>query len=45
MRTAAFVTALFVLVQPVSAAITPEVDPHASLGVVQQWIYLSLIHI
>jgi hypothetical protein len=39
MRTAAFVTALFVLVQPVSAAITPEVDPHASLGVVQQWIY------
>jgi hypothetical protein len=39
MRTAAFVTALFVLVQPVSAAITPEVDPHASLSVVQQWIY------
>jgi hypothetical protein len=39
MRTAVFVTALFVLVQPVSAAITPEVDPHASLSVVQQWIY------
>jgi hypothetical protein len=39
MRTAAFVTALFVLIQPVSAAITPEVDPRASLSVVQQWIY------
>ena len=39
MRTTAFVTALFVLIQPVHAAVTPEVDPHASLGVVQQWIY------
>ena len=39
MRTTAFVTALFVLIQPVHAAVSPEVDPHASLGVVQQWIY------
>src|SRR5580692_3292384 len=39
MRTAAFVTALFVLIQPVSAAIAPEIDPRASLNVVQQWIY------
>ena len=43
MRTAAFVTALFLLV-PVTlpranAAISPEIDPRASLGVVQQWIY------
>jgi hypothetical protein len=39
MRIAAFVTALLVLVQPVSAAIAPEIDPRASLNVVQQWIY------
>jgi hypothetical protein len=39
MRYMAFVAALFVLIQPVHAAVTPEVDPHASLGVVQQWIY------
>jgi hypothetical protein len=39
MRYAAFVTALFVLIQPASAAITQEIDPRASLGVVQQWIY------
>ncbi len=39
MRYAAFVTALFVLVRPASAAIAPEIDPRASLGVVQQWIY------
>src|ERR1700693_5119452 len=39
MRTAAFVTALFVLIQPASAAIAPEIDPRASLSVVQQWIY------
>ena len=25
--------------QPGSAAVAPEIDPHASLGVVQQWIY------
>jgi len=41
MRFAVFVAALVVLVQPVSAgaAITPEIDPRASLSVVQQWIY------
>jgi hypothetical protein len=42
MRTAAFVTALSLLViavLPAQAAISPEIDPRASLGVVQQWIY------
>ncbi len=39
MRYTVFAAALFVLIQPVHAAVTPEVDPHASLGVVQQWIY------
>jgi hypothetical protein len=28
-----------VLVQPAHAAVPPEIDPRASLGVVQQWIY------
>ncbi len=36
---AAFVTVLFVPDQPATAAIPPEIDPRASLGVVQQWIY------
>ena len=39
MRYIAVVIALFVLIKPVHAAVTPEVDPRASLGVVQQWIY------
>jgi hypothetical protein len=39
MRCVAFITALFVLIQPASAAIAPEIDPRASLSVVQQWIY------
>src|ERR1019366_7266467 len=39
MRYAAFVTALFVLIQPASAAVTPDIDTRASLSVVQQWIY------
>src|ERR1700723_3307429 len=39
MRYTAFVSALVVLIQPVYAAVTPEIDPRASLGVVQQWIY------
>ena len=39
MRYAAFATALFLLIQPADAAISPEIDPRASLGVVQQWIY------
>jgi hypothetical protein len=30
---------LFVLVQPAAGAVTPEIDPRASLSVVQQWIY------
>jgi hypothetical protein len=38
-RRAAFVVALFVLVQPAAGAVTPEIDPRASLSVVQQWIY------
>ena len=39
MRYAALVTSMLLLVQPTSAATTPEIDPRASLGVVQQWIY------
>ena len=39
MRHAALVTALFLLIQPANAAATPEIDPSASLSVVQQWIY------
>ena len=39
MRYAAFVTAMLLLVAPASAAVTPEIDPSASLSVVQQWIY------
>src|ERR1700694_3768295 len=39
MRYAALVTSMLLLVQPASAATTPEIDPRASLGVVQQWIY------
>jgi hypothetical protein len=43
MRTAAFVTALSLLVSSIlpsaHAAISPDIDPRASLGVVQQWIY------
>jgi len=39
MRYAAFVAAALMLIQPAYAEKTPEVDPRASLGVVQQWIY------
>jgi hypothetical protein len=39
MRYTSLVTVLVVLIQPVYAAVTPEIDPRASLGVVQQWIY------
>jgi hypothetical protein len=39
MRHAAFVAASFMLIQPASAAKAPDIDPSASLGVVQQWIY------
>jgi hypothetical protein len=38
MRYAAL-AALFLLIQPAHAAVTPEIDPSASLSVVQQWIY------
>jgi len=39
MRFVSMVIALFVLVQPAAGAVTPEIDPRASLSVVQQWIY------
>src|SRR3979411_1908530 len=39
MRYTALVTALCVMIQPVHAAVPPEIDPRASLSVVQQWIY------
>jgi hypothetical protein len=39
MRSVALATALLVLVPTVHAAVAPEIDPRASLGVVQQWIY------
>src|SRR5690349_19540530 len=39
MRNLALAAALFVLLAPARAAVTPEIDPRASLGVVQQWIY------
>src|SRR5438046_9591842 len=39
MRYVALVAAAFMLIQPALAEKAPEVDPRASLGVVQQWIY------
>jgi hypothetical protein len=39
MRFAALVAGLFMLVQSAHAAKTPDIDPRASLTVVQQWIY------
>jgi hypothetical protein len=39
MRNVALAAALLVLVVPARAAVTPEIDPRASLSVVQQWIY------
>jgi hypothetical protein len=39
MRYAAFVIALFFLYAPARAEVTPQIDPRASLSVVQQWIY------
>jgi hypothetical protein len=39
MRYAAFIALALMLVQAAHAGKTPEVDPRASLGVVQQWIY------
>src|SRR3954471_10407714 len=39
MRYAAFFISLLLLMAPANAAATPEIDPRASLSVVQQWIY------
>jgi hypothetical protein len=39
MRYATLVITMLLLVQPADAAVTPEIDPRASLNVVQQWIY------
>ena len=39
MRYAAIITSLLLLIAPADAAVTPEIDPRASLNVVQQWIY------
>src|ERR1700722_1381201 len=36
---AALVASTFLLIHPLAAAVTPEIDPRASLSVVQQWIY------
>jgi len=38
-RYAAFATTMLLLIAPANGAVTPEIDPAASLGVVQQWIY------
>ena len=39
MRYAALVAASLMLIRPAHAEKTPDIDPRASLGVVQQWIY------
>ncbi|HEY2246858.1 MAG TPA: hypothetical protein VGH70_05390 [Bradyrhizobium sp.] len=39
MRRVALAAVLLVLCQPVLGAVTSEIDPRASLSVVQQWIY------
>jgi hypothetical protein len=39
MRYAAFIAASLLLIQPAEAEKTPDIDPRASLAVVQQWIY------
>jgi hypothetical protein len=39
MRYAAFIATMFLLIAPADAAVAPEIDPSASLNVVQQWIY------
>src|SRR4030088_1485105 len=39
MRCATLVITMLLLVHPADAAVTPELDPRASLNVVQQWIY------
>jgi hypothetical protein len=39
MRHLVLAVTLFALISPSQAAVTPEIDPRASLNVVQQWIY------
>jgi hypothetical protein len=39
MRCVILVTALLMLVLPAAGAVAPDIDPRASLSVVQQWIY------
>jgi hypothetical protein len=39
MRYIALIAALVISLQAAGAAVVPEIDPRASLGVVQQWIY------
>src|SRR6195952_2819678 len=39
MRCVTLLIALLALTQPAHAAVAPEIDPRASLSVVQQWIY------
>src|SRR3974377_666888 len=39
MLNVAFAAALFALIPSAQAAVAPEIDPRASLNVVQQWIY------
>src|SRR4030088_3846255 len=39
MRYATLVITMLLLVHPADAAVTPQIDPRASLNVVQQWIY------
>jgi hypothetical protein len=39
MRCAVLLTSMLLLIQPADAAIAPQIDPGASLSVVQQWIY------
>jgi hypothetical protein len=39
MRYATFLTVLLLLIPPANAALPPDLDPNASLAVVQRWIY------
>ncbi|HUN95842.1 MAG TPA: hypothetical protein VMU69_06340 [Bradyrhizobium sp.] len=39
MRYATFLTILLLLIPPANAALPPDLDPNASLAVVQRWIY------
>jgi hypothetical protein len=39
MRYAALLISMSLLIQPAAAAVAPQIDPRASLSVVQQWIY------